>query len=257
MLDTPAALRVVITGAARGIGADLARGLAAAGARVVCLDKREDRGREIAESIGAAARFLQCDVSDPASVAAAFAGAAAWLGGLGALVASAGLDKPGHAAEDIPPEIWDLVLAVNARGTFLTNQAAFRLMKGQGGAIVNLGSFGGIRGMPDRAAYAAAKGAVFAWTRSVAQAWGPHDVTVNAIAPVMRTEAADRFIATLSEAERNAHEARVREITPMGGRLGDPTQDLLPLVQLLIGPGGRYITGQAFAVDGGRTMLGS
>ena len=168
-----AGYRTIVTGGARGIGAVVARGFVEAGARVLILDKRDDLGGALVASLPAdTARYRHCDVTDSAQVAAAFEEAARWMGGLDALVHSAGMDKPGYTPEDLPEEVFDLVLSVNAKGTYLTNQAAFRLMKEQGGAIINMGSLAGIRGMPDRPAYSAAKGAVLAWTRAVAIAWG-------------------------------------------------------------------------------------
>jgi NAD(P)-dependent dehydrogenase (short-subunit alcohol dehydrogenase family) len=111
--------------------------------------------------------------------------------------------------------------------------------------------------MADRPAYSAAKGAVLAWTRAVAAAWGPYDVTVNAIAPTMGTDVAERYLAQLDPKERRKLEEDRKRFSPLGGRLGNVERDLLPLVRLLAGPGGRYMTGQTLAVDGGRTMLGS
>jgi NAD(P)-dependent dehydrogenase (short-subunit alcohol dehydrogenase family) len=253
-----AGYRTIVTGGARGIGAAIARGFVESGAQVAVLDTRDD----LAEALVAAlpprmARFWHCDVSNSAQVADAFDQSAKWMSGLDTLVHCAGLDKPGYTPEDLPEDVFDLVLAVNAKGTYLANQAAFRLMKGTGGAIVNMGSLAGIRGMADRPAYSAAKGAVLAWTRAVAAAWGPHDVTVNAIAPTVATEVAERYLAQLDPEERRALEENRRRVSPLGGRLGNVERDLLPLVRLLAGPGGRYMTGQTFAVDGGRTMLGS
>jgi NAD(P)-dependent dehydrogenase (short-subunit alcohol dehydrogenase family) len=258
-VDGPGSPRVIITGGARGIGGSLARGLAQRGARVVSFDTREELGRQAAAEIGAEhCRFVRCDVSQKSQVEPSFAVALEWMGGLDALVHAAGLDKPGTAPEEISEEHWDLVLGVNAKGTFLTNQAACRAMKGKGGgAIINFASYAGIRGMADRAAYSAAKGAVLGWTRAAALAWGPHDITVNAIAPTMRTEVAQRYLDSLSPEARIAVDEERARTTPMGGRLGDVEKDLLPLVSLLIGPGGRYITGQTLSVDGGRTMIGS
>lgn len=184
-----------------------------------------------------------------------------WLGGLDVLICCAGLDKPGFAAEDIPLEAWNLVLDVNAKGTFLANQLACRRMKpdggGQGGAIINFSSYAGIRGIPERAAYSAAKAAILGWTRAAARSWGQYDITVNAIAPTMNTDVARRYIESLAESERAELVAERNATTPMGGRLGEVEHDLFPLVRTLAGAGGRYITGQTFAVDGGRTMIGS
>lgn len=256
----------IITGAARGIGADLARGLSDAGMKLVLLDLRAERGEALVTELGAeCCAFRVCDVADPASVEAAFAFADGFLGTLDVLIHCAGLDKPGFAAEDIPLEAWELVMGVSARGAFLTNQQACRRMKavgrsgagGWGGAIVNFASLSGIRGMGDRAAYSAAKGAVLGWTRAAALAWGKHDITVNAIAPTMATEVALRYLEMIGPEERARMDEERLRTTPMGGRLGNAAEDLLPLVKLLCGSGGRYMTGQTFAVDGGRTMLGS
>jgi NAD(P)-dependent dehydrogenase (short-subunit alcohol dehydrogenase family) len=247
-------MRAIVTGAARGIGGTVARRLMAQGARVACLDVRDEAGEALAAAGDGC--FFHCDVADKSSVDAAFAAALAWLNGLDLLVASAGLDKPGYTPEDIPEDAWDLVMGVNAKGTFLTNQAAFRAMKKSGGAIVNLGSLAGIRGAAERAAYSAAKGAVAAWTRAAALAWGQYGITVNVIAPTMHTEVAEKYLASLGPEGRSVFEADRARVTPMG-RLGDVEKDLLPLVLLLAGPGGRYITGQTLSVDGGRTMLGA
>ncbi|MGH6632433.1 SDR family NAD(P)-dependent oxidoreductase [Sphingopyxis sp.] len=252
----------IVTGGARGIGASLARGLANAGAKLVLLDLRADVGEALAREIGeASCRFMACDVADSPAVEGAFREADAFLGSLDILICSAGLDKPGYAAEDIPVDVFDRLMNVNARGTFLANQQAARRMKTQkgrgGGTMVNLASFAGIRGMPERAAYSAAKGAVLAWTRAAAGSWAEFDITVNALAPTMATEAAERYIDSLTPGDRQAMDEQLDRVVPLGGRLGVVETDLLPLVLMLCGQGGRYITGQCFAVDGGRTMLGS
>jgi NAD(P)-dependent dehydrogenase (short-subunit alcohol dehydrogenase family) len=248
-------MKAIVTGAARGIGAVVAKGLMREGWRVACLDLRDELGTVVAGD--GDGRFIHCDVADKAAVDAAFEEAVAWLDGLDLLVAAAGLDKPGFAPEDIPEAAWDLVMGINAKGSFLTNQAAFRAMaNGEGGTIINFGSLAGLRGTPERAAYSAAKAAVAGWSRAAAQAWGPHDVTVNVIAPTMRTEVAEKYLENLGPEARAAFEAERARVTPMG-RLGEVEADLLPLVLLLAGPGGRYITGQTLSVDGGRTMLGA
>jgi len=252
--------RAIVTGAARGIGAHVARGLVRLGARVVALDIRAALGEALVDELGPErCRFSSCDVSSRVAVEPAFAEALGWLGGLDILVAAAGVDKPGYPAEDVPDEVYDLVMNVDMRGTFLTNQAACRAMKSTGasGAIINFGSVAGVRGMPDRAVYSAAKAAIQGWTRAVAQAWGPYDITVNAIAPIAATEVAQRYLDRLPADQRQAMEAERARITPMGNRMGDVEQDLVPLILLLVGPGGRYITGQTLAVDGGRVMMGS
>lgn len=97
----------------------------------------------------------------------AVAEATAALGGLDVLIHAAGI-APGGPAEDIEAGLWEKVMAVNATGTFLTNQAVFPHLKQRGGRIINFASVAGVQGYPNKAAYAASKGAVLAWVRSIA-----------------------------------------------------------------------------------------
>jgi NAD(P)-dependent dehydrogenase (short-subunit alcohol dehydrogenase family) len=137
MTDPLAGVRAIVTGGASGMGAGIVGAYAAHGAQVISLDLQAGPGAEIAEKATAAgpgsAAFLTADVSDKAAVDAAFAAAAEALGGLDVLVHAAGI-APGAPAEEIAVEDWDYVLAVNARGTFLTNQAAFRHLSGKAAA---------------------------------------------------------------------------------------------------------------------------
>jgi NAD(P)-dependent dehydrogenase (short-subunit alcohol dehydrogenase family) len=248
--------RIVVTGGARGIGAAVVRAYVGAGARVAILDVREELGEALARELGEACFFARADVCEAADVEAGFARVERELGGLDVLAAVAGLDKPGPAAS-LKEADWDLVLDVNAKGTFLTNQAAFRLMREGGGSIINFGSNAGVRGMAERAAYSAAKAAVAGWSRAVAKAWAEFGVRVNTVVPIMHTEVAEKSLARMSPEDRRATEEGLARAIPMGGRLGDPDLDLAPLMLFLAGPGSRYITGQVLAVDGGMTMLGA
>lgn len=257
-MEALAGKRIIVTGAARGIGAAVMRVYAQAGARVAGLDVRREEGVRMVAELGGpdTAFFYACDVSRRMEVEAVFEAAAKSLGGLDVLAAIAGVDRPAPA-EAVEQDDWDLVMDANARGTYLTNQAAFAYMKESGGAIINFGSMAGIRGMADRAAYSAAKGAVAAWSRSAALAWGKHGIRVNVVAPVMHTEVAQRYLDRLPPEERQAIIQRLAAQVPLGGQLGEPERDLGPLMVFLAGEGARFITGQTFAVDGGMTMLGS
>ncbi|MGE0045845.1 MAG: SDR family NAD(P)-dependent oxidoreductase [Hyphomonadaceae bacterium] len=245
--------RIIVTGSARGIGAAVMKAYVEAGARVAGMDMREDLGRNAAEGVG---DFFACDVSNKDSVERVFDDACGALGGLDALAAVAGLDRPG-APGSISVDDWDFVMGVNARGTMLTNQAAYARMKEAGGAIINFGSVAGVRGLADRGAYSAAKGAVAAWSRAAALAWAHDNVRVNTIAPMMRTEVAQKFMDSLAPPAREAMLERLAVQIPIDGALGEPARDLAPLMIFLASDGARYITGQTFAVDGGMTMLGS
>ncbi|MCU1593779.1 MAG: oxidoreductase [Frankiales bacterium] len=252
MIQDLAGRRVVVTGGASGMGAGLVRALPLRGARVVSLDVTEAAGRAVAQAAGA--HFVPVDVSEPDSVAAAMGEAAEHLGGLDVLVHAAGIAPAGSGTET-EPELWDRVMAVNARGTYLTNRAAFPYLSVQGGRVLNFASAAGVQGHPGKAAYAASKGAVLAWTRTVAVEWAPYQITVNAIAPAIWTPMYDTTRASMSLEQLAAHDVMMAKAVPLGGRLGDVDRDLVPVIAFLCGDGARFMTGQVLAVDGGTLML--
>ena len=247
--------RIIVTGGASGIAAATVRAYAAEGARVASLDVNDEAGRRVAADAGPRVTYYHCDVARRGDVERVFAESVGALGGLDVLANVAGVER-GTPAEDIPDEEWDLVFAVNAKGTLYTNQAAFRHMQGGGGRIINFGSGAAIRGQRGSAHYSAAKAAVMAWTRTVAQEWARHGITVNAIVPAIWTPMYDAHRARMSEGERAMHDLAMQHVIPLGGRLGDPDRDLAPVMVFLAGDGARFITGQAIAVDGGMIMLG-
>jgi NAD(P)-dependent dehydrogenase (short-subunit alcohol dehydrogenase family) len=256
--DSLQGIRALITGGASGMGAGIVGAFAAAGAAVVSCDIQarpaiEIAGKATADGPGRA-DFVECDVTQPDSVDVAFTRAAELLGGLDVLVHAAGI-APGAPAEAITAQEWDRVLDVNAKGTFLTNQAAFRHLRERGGRILNFASAAGVIGLPDKAHYAASKGAVLAWTRTVAQEWGGLGITVNAIAPAISTPMYATTRASMTTEQLAAHDAQMKAVIPIDGRLGDVDRDLVPLLCFLAGPGSRFITGQVFAVDGGMLMV--
>jgi NAD(P)-dependent dehydrogenase (short-subunit alcohol dehydrogenase family) len=245
-------LRIVVTGGASGMGEALVRDFARHQAKVVSMDIADEAGQAIAAAAGAA--FVHCDVSDEASVGSAFEQSARQLGGLDVLVHAAGI-APGATADQITLAGWEKVFAVNARGTFLTNQAAFEHLKGHGGRIINFASAAGITGLPGKAHYAATKGAVIAWTRTVAKEWGQYGITVNCIAPAIDTPMYQKTRSLMSAEALAALDAKLAADMAIGGKLGDPDRDLAPVLRFLAGPGSRFITGQIFSVDGGLTMV--
>src|SRR5919198_2797099 len=242
--------RIIVTGGASGIGAATVRAYAREGARVVSLDVDDEGGRRVAAEAGPAVTYYHCDVARRAEIDDVFARAVAALGGLDVLVNVAGVER-GTPAEDIPDAEWDLVFDVNVKGTLYTNQAAFRYLRARGGRIINFGSGAGIRGQRGSAHYSAAKGAVMAWTRTVAQEWARHGITVNAIVPAIWTPMYDAHRARMSAEERTIHDLALEHVIPLGGRLGDPDRDIAPVMVFLAGDGARFITGQAIAIDGG------
>ncbi len=245
-------LRIVITGGASGMGEAMVKDFSRNGAAVVSLDISDEPGQAIAAAAGAA--YLRCDVSDEASVAAAFEQSARHLGGIDALVHAAGI-APSAPAESIALSDWEMVFAVNARGTFLTNQAAFAYLKKHGGRIINFASAAGITGQPNKAHYSATKGAVLAWTRTIAKEWGQYGITANCIAPAIETPMYLKTRSLMSAEALAALDAMLAANMPIGGKLGDPDRDLAPVLRFLVGPGSRFITGQIFSIDGGLTMV--
>jgi NAD(P)-dependent dehydrogenase (short-subunit alcohol dehydrogenase family) len=238
--------RIIVTGGAQGIGAAIVAGYVAEGAQVAALDLKFDGAESDADEV----IRRRCDVADQHAVTSVFDEVVRLLGGLNVLVNVAGIERGGPSA-DIPDADWDAVFAVNAKGTRNTNAAAFTHLRANGGAIINFGSRSGIVGVPMQAAYSASKAAVHVWTRAVAQEWAPLNITVNAVAPAMWTGMYDAYRDRLNAEELAEHDAMMAAQIPIGGKLGNPTRDLVPLLVFLAGDGARFISGQSFPVDGG------
>ena len=232
------------------MGTSIVRALVAANATVALMARSVELGRrqaaELSQQNEGQVRFYRCDVSVRAEVRSAFATAVAEMGGLDALVHVAGVEA-GAKAEEESDEQWDRMFAVNAKGTFITNQEAFPYLKDRGGRILNFGAGAGITGVPGIAAYSASKGAVVAWTRSVAQAWGSTTSRSTAFARAVWTPMYDEHRARLSPDELRDHDARMAQLIRIGGKLGDPDRDLAPIIVFLCGDEARYMTGQIFS----------
>lgn len=246
--------RLVVTGTAGGIGAAALRGLVAAGAAVAALDVSDEAGcAEVARAAALGpgdACYYHCDIRSRTEVDAVFDEAVAWLGGLDGLVNIAGVERAAPA-ESISDTDWDLMFDVNARGTLNTNQAAFRHLRERGGRILNFGSAAGVMGLPGCAHYSAAKAAVLGWTRTVAKEWGQYGISVNAAAPGMWTPMYETHRSRMDADALQAHDAMMARLIPLGGKLGDPDRDMTPFLVFMMSDGGRFITGQTLAVDGG------
>lgn len=251
--------RILVTGAAGGIGAAAVEVFADEGATIAATY----RSSSPPEALGAAATWLQCDLRSAEQADKAVAAAAEAMGGLDVLLHAAGTWGPGPAGE-ITEENLDFMLDTNVKATVFTNQAAYRLMRdaGQGGRIINLGSGEAVTGITWSSSYALAKGAVHAWTRSAAKAWGRYGITVNALAPAVETPGSERFREFLGPQAAAMIKQRTAETRPIAGslgaeELGDPVRDLGPVLTFLAGPGSRFVTGQLLAVGGGSLMLGA
>jgi len=233
----------LITGAARGIGAEISEKLASEGALVICADLlscEETRDRIRAAGYSAEARKL--DVGDHDAAAELIRDIVAEHGQLDILVNNAGITRD-QLLIRMKKEDWTLVLKINLEGAFhLSQPAAKVMMKQRSGRIINLASVVGLMGNAGQANYAASKAGLIGFTKSLAKELGPRGITVNAIAP--------GFIKTpMTEALNDAQrEALLKNIALP--RLGEPS-DIAEAVAFLAGPGASYITGTVLNVSGG------
>jgi NAD(P)-dependent dehydrogenase (short-subunit alcohol dehydrogenase family) len=159
--------RFIVTGAADGLGKAVAGRLAEEGARVAVADIAEEKLRAVAANFGEQVAPFTCDVSNEPEVRHTFASATDWMGGLDGLVNCAGIVDFG-ISHDYPLERWQRVIDVVLTGTFITNKAALPYLLESAGAVVNVGSIGGLRGKAWQAAYSAAKAGVANLTRALA-----------------------------------------------------------------------------------------
>jgi NAD(P)-dependent dehydrogenase (short-subunit alcohol dehydrogenase family) len=235
----------VVTGAAGGIGAAVARRLARDGFAIACLDlDAGGAGRVAAEIPGAIA--VGVDVADEEQLTAAAARIRDALGDPWLLVNAAGYFHR-HRIPDLTVDEWDRFMAVNARGPFLTARAFLPAMiSAHDGCIVNIASTAALRGGHDRAAYCAAKGALLQLTRSLAIDHGPDGVRVASVSPgLIDTPMADWI--RHDEAALNNFRSRVP-----AGRMGQP-EEVAEAVAFLASPAASYTHGTNLIVDGGTT----
>jgi len=231
---------ILVTGAARGLGAVLARSLAEQGAQLTLADIAEDEGRALADELRAA--FLPVDLGAPESIDAMAAVLTGPLDGLvnnGAIATGIG----GIGFEDVDIDIWDRVMRVNVRGTWLMTRAAAPKLRASGsGRIVNVASDTALWGAPNLMSYVASKGAVLSMTRSLARELGPDRIGVTAVAPGILTTQSTEYVPEA----RHRHYAEGRAVP------GPQTpEDIAPTVAFLLTPGALALTGQVLPVNRG------
>jgi len=261
----------LITGAARGLGAQIARRFAEAGAKVFVNDLRLEAAQAIADEIGGTA--LACDVSDSKAVEAMFADVAETAGRLDVLVNNAGISgleedagaqqryqqlleqgaepdaNPRPAILSVSDDKWQQMFNVHMNGTFFCSRAAVRIMcdlglSDAGGCIINMGSIMGTFGRNGGTAYCSAKGGILAFTRALAHELAPVNIRVNAIAP--------GFIDTDMTKPFEMLHPQLTAATPMG-RIGEP-DDIAWAAVYLASSEAKFVTGQTLSPNGGFYM---
>ncbi|MFS8977908.1 glucose 1-dehydrogenase [Cupriavidus necator] len=244
----------VITGAARGIGAEAARMLAAAGAKVAVLDVLEADGNATAASIcadGGEAAFWKLDVASEDEVKRVFAEIAARFGGLGILVNNAGIEGTNEPTHQITLEQWQRVIDVNVTGTFLcTKHAIGHMERAGGGAIVNVSSMYGIVGGPDVPPYHASKAAVRMMAKTDALLYASKGIRANSVHPgYIRTPMLEHVARVSGQGE--ALFDYLAGQTP-AGKVGEP-RDIAAGILYLVSDAARFVTGTELVIDGGYT----
>lgn len=241
----------IVTGGSRGIGKEMAEGLAEAGANLMlCARRAEWLDETVAEfaARGFNVAGKACDVSIPGDVQAAVDETVAKFGAVDILINNAGISW-GAMPEEMPLEQWQKVLDVNLTGCFLMAQAAGReMLKKNSGSIINIASIAGLTSSangPFYAGYVASKAGLIGLTRELAASWGRKGIRVNAIAPGF-------FHSRLADAVIDIYERSIQEnnVIPRVGNEGE----LKGVAVFLASEASSYITGQTIAVDGGMTV---
>ncbi len=242
--------RVLVTGAARGLGLAFARSLLQAGAQVALADVL---ARELQEAVaglreqGLPAHAIEFDMNDPASIEACAQQAVALMGGLDGLVNNAAMTHSGgKTLQELDIDVWDQVMRINVRGTWLMTRACQQALRDSGrGAVVNLASDTPLWGAPKLLAYVASKGAIIAMGRSLARELGPDGITVNTVGPGLTLVEATEYVP------RERHALYENQRALQRAQLPD---DVSGAVLFLLSDLSRFMTGQLLAVNGGFVM---
>lgn len=235
-----------VTGASSGLGRHAATVLARSGARVVGVARRAAALADWQEEAGGDCAGVEGDVADRDGLDDLVARICAPFGAPDIVVHAAGLNTR-EPADAVTPDGWDATLAINLSAPFFLSQKLVPAMQARGwGRIVNFASLQSFRAFPGGIAYGASKGGVAQMTRAMAEAWSPHGITANAIAPgFFRTELTAAVFDDPERAARNAAQTCI-------GRNGEP-EDLDGPLRFLCSDASRYVTGQTLMLDGGFT----
>jgi 3-oxoacyl-[acyl-carrier protein] reductase len=241
---------VLVTGAGDGMGRGVCLDAAGKGATVIIAAPRDNAQTsvDLITERGGEARWIQCDVTNPREVTKCVATTVSAYGALHAVVhnATSRLSSSPVPLTEVSDDDWDDHVAVSLRAAFLLATTAHPHLAAGNGRFVLMTSPAGMEGSTTLPAYSAMKGALRGFAKSLAIEWGPDGIAVACISPLSSSPALTRAYA-----KNPALEERLTSHIPFG-RVGDPEQDIGPVVSFLIDPASSYLTGQTIVVDGGR-----
>ncbi|TDL31916.1 SDR family oxidoreductase [Jeotgalibacillus sp. S-D1] len=243
----------VITGAATGIGEATAKLFASEGATVICADIKEEKLNQTVENIledGGQAEACHVDVSSEESVTAFADKLKKQYGTIDVLFNNAGVDEQGGKVHEYPVELFDRIMAVDLRGTFLCSKFLIPLMLEKGGSIINNASMSGSAADLDRSGYNAAKGGIINFTKGMAIDYARSGIRVNSLSPgTIETPLIDELVGSKQENMGEKFREANKWITPLG-RLGRP-EEMATVALFLASDDSSYVTGEDIKADGG------
>lgn len=242
----------VITGGGSGIGEAICKKFTASGANVIIIDTNEIEGERVAQETNA--YYLNCDISDPKSVQETFKKIESNHGFTEILINNAGIAHIGKITET-SPEDFDKIMNVNVRGSYLCIKASIAAMiKNKKGCILNMASVASNLGIPDRFAYSTSKGAVYTMTLSVARDFVDQGIRCNCICPArVHTPFVDNYLRENYPGNEEEMFKKLEATQPIG-RMAKP-EEIASLAAYICSDEASFVTGSAFDIDGGFTLL--
>ena len=242
----------IITGGGSGIGEAMCKHFADKDANVIILDNNEAEGRRVSQENKS--DFIKCDISDEGSVDDAFNQIENNYGRIDILINNAGIAHIGKITET-NPEDFDRIIKINVRGAYLCTRASINSMiKNNKGCILNMASVASNLGIPDRFAYSTSKGAVYTMTLSVARDYVDQGIRCNCICPArVHTPFVDNYLKNNYPGEEKEMFAKLEATQPIG-RMAKP-EEIAALAGYICSDEAAFVTGSAFDIDGGFTLL--
>ena len=251
---------VVVTGGALGIGRAICQGFAHAGANVMCIDVNQEAGNALSagDNGPGAIVFFEGDVGKAADCRAAIEDAVARWGGLDVICNNAGIQPKSSylPVHELPEEMWDRILDVNLKSTYLMSHYGIPHLKTRGGgSIINTASVQGMASAHMVSAYAASKGGLISLTRQLALDYGADNIRVLGVAPGTIDTGMPHAYEPLSEEEHNKRRAEWGKVHPLN-RIGQP-EEIAQAVMFLASDSASFMTGDTICVDGGLMAKGA